>query len=61
MFLRNEATLDYEWAIEQLVIHLHTGIQTTWPAVIVTDNQAALTDAIHSKYPQQTTTTILYC
>lgn len=59
IFLRNETNEDYEWAITQLVKHLHTSQQTTWPAVIVTDNQAALTNAIDAKYPQQTTSRIL--
>jgi hypothetical protein len=29
IFLRNETNEDYEWAITQLVKHLHTGQQTT--------------------------------
>jgi MULE transposase domain len=59
VFLRSEEEQDYEWAIDQLVKHLHTGADTVWPAVVVTDRQLALTNAIVSKYPRQTTNTIL--
>jgi hypothetical protein len=59
VFLRNETKIDYEWANGKLDIHVHSSIQTSWPAIIVTDNQATLKDAIHAKYPQQTTTTML--
>jgi hypothetical protein len=46
VFLRYETQEDYEWAIDKLIQFLHTsGATITWPAVVVTDRELALTKA----------------